>query len=194
MCATSTEKMKLRKLWNEYEKNPSYENEKLLCNRIRMLAKTVLKRFRIYSVVLSYEDLMQQAFVCFFECVRYCEDTIPLQGFFIVSFRNHVINSFRDDNISFVLDDIPDEELDALEVLIRQENEGEFIRNIQSLLHSDVERFIFEAFVLKGETNYKKIVHMSKDEIRKLAKKDKDSRTEKQIVMDTLQKIIDYYL
>lgn len=146
--------MKLSDIWYEYEKNPTdVEIAKLLQQKIQMLAKVVLNDFRINNHVVSYEDLLQQAYLCFFDFVvpQYDPERGSLEGLFMTSFRHHVIYIFRDLVRSAICADVIDDTPNALEILLAIE----FDKEVRSLL-DDSEQKLYE-YLVTGNFDFKEI-------------------------------------
>ncbi len=82
----------LHQLWRQYNDNPDDEViSDTLVKRVRKFARIVLRRFKINYTFVPYEDLMQLAFLCFFNIAPiYREGTGSLEGYFIYSFGNEV--------------------------------------------------------------------------------------------------------
>jgi len=145
--------MKLFQLWEEYQKNPNFENSKLLCRRINEFARKVLSRFRINNPTVSYEDLLQQAFVCFYELIDvYDPKRGTLEGFFMLVYRRHVIKILKGLPYTVPYRDSEDDSPNPLELLLVCELE----MKIESLL-SEPESHIYNTYLKEGVLDYKEI-------------------------------------
>jgi len=146
--------MKLVDLWNEYEKDPNdKEAEEVLCQRIQMFAKKVLGRFRVNNPTLSYEDLLQQAYICFLEIMpKYDPERGTLEGFFLLSFRKHIIGLLRKLPRSVPFRDRNGGLPSPLDILIAQE----FNKEVENLL-SETESYLYNSYLKEGIFSYKSI-------------------------------------
>ena len=84
--------MKLYDLWIKYKQAPDNTKlERRLCKKIHLFAKIVLRQFKLHSVTMSYEDLLQEAFVCFFSIAAgYNPERSAMEYYFMQCFRRHV--------------------------------------------------------------------------------------------------------
>jgi len=153
--------MKLIDLWNEYEKDPNdKEAEEALCQRIQMFAKKVLGRFRVNNPTVSYEDLLQQAYICFLEIIpKYVEDRGTLEGFFLLSYRKHIINFLRKLPRSVPFRDTEGDYSNPLDILIAREFDNE----VRCLL-TETETYVYDSYLKEGIFSYKEIAEEEKTE------------------------------
>jgi RNA polymerase sigma factor (sigma-70 family) len=146
--------MKLKDIWYQYENDPdNEENTQLLCQKIQLFAKKVIHRFKINNPCLSYEDLLQQAYICFYDIIpQYDPRRGSLEGFFLTSFRNHIISLLRKQprNVSFR--DTEDTTPNQLELLLVDE----FDRELDTLLTKD-ESDMYNDYLKVGNFDYKEI-------------------------------------
>jgi hypothetical protein len=91
-------------------------------------------------------------------------------------------------------DDIISSNPSILEILIRGENEEEFRRDMETLFSSTVERYLFQEHISKGKVDYRKIVKGDRGNIEKRARECGDTRTTQQIIIDSLEKLKEYFL
>jgi len=89
--------MNLTAIYKVYKKDPNDEISKKLCARIKKLARIVLYQFKIKNMSRLYEDLIQTAYLCFFELLdTYDPDKGSLDGYFMTAFKRDVIDSLNE--------------------------------------------------------------------------------------------------
>ena len=139
----------LHQLWRQYCDNPNdYEISDILCKRVRKFARIVIRRFKINFATVPYEDLMQLAFVCFFNVAPgYKEGAGTLEGYFIYSFNSEVIKFIK--NTRFYgyrgKNNIVDDTQNPLDCLIFDE----LNREIEDLL-SSTELWVLNTYLKEG--------------------------------------------
>ena len=186
--------MKLEELLEEYNKDPTNESAHRLCNRIKMFARIVLKNFNLKYLSHSYEDLIQQAYACFFTIVdSYDKDKASLETFFMNSYKNHVIDLFRSNQQYLTQGDFIEgfisNSVGILEKLVQEEKTEEFLAEMDALFTNRAERYIYDNHISQYKVNYRNIVKEDKVNIIKEAKKINDTRTAAQIAIDAIKKL-----
>ena len=148
---------RLYQLWSQYCECPEDEdvNEEL-CKQIEKHARRVLKEYKLYSINGdTYEDLIQSAFVCFFNIAPKHKQTHgSLEGFFIYSFRGDLIKKFKRPELVLFREfsDAVDWKRSPLDVLLQDELNTE----IEELLNFS-ELKVLNTYLKEGITDYEKI-------------------------------------
>lgn len=89
----------LDSIYKEYTTERTPEIEEILCKRIEKLAGIVLSKFKIRKKDSHdrYEEYMQQAYLLFFELLETFDPNVgKLEGYFMVSFKWHLIEAIKD--------------------------------------------------------------------------------------------------
>jgi RNA polymerase sigma factor (sigma-70 family) len=129
-----------------------------------------LRRFKIGNPFLSYEDLLQQAYICFFDIIpEYDPKKGSLEGFFLLSFRRHVIDLLRKMPPKFsYLKDVEDNTPNPLDILIIQESNKEIDKELSTILSED-ENEMYNKYLKQGIFDYIEIAEeegMSADDAK----------------------------
>lgn len=150
----------LSQLWERYCENPEDEKAtKELRNRIEKHARRILKEYKLYEIDgNTYEDLIQQAFACFFEIVHgHDANKGTLAGFFIYSFRSNLIKIIKRPKLVVYGEsyDAVDWKRTPLDNLLFEEVN----REIEQLLSVE-ELNVLNQYLKEGITDYNKIAEL----------------------------------
>lgn len=150
---------KLRRQWEQYCDNPSdEENAEQLCKGIRKYARIVLADIKFNRRAFAEEDLLQLAYLCFFEKAKdHDKKKGTLEGFFIRAFRNDLIDMLRAARLLYHGDysRVVDDSQNPIEELMFKELNEE----IEHILSAE-ELHILNNYMKKGITDYKTIAEL----------------------------------
>ena len=159
--------MKLIKLWNAYEAHPNdVRVHDRLCKKIRIYASIVLKKLRVDYNLVSYEDLVQEAYICFFDIVGdYEPEKGSLDNFFLTYYKWYVIKLL--DSIyegpffvRYAEEEIEDATPSVVDLLLAQEmDEG-----LNELFTGEIENMLYNEFLKHGIADHELIMKELEEE------------------------------
>jgi DNA-directed RNA polymerase specialized sigma subunit len=89
---------RLDKIWARYELEKTPGAEDSLCHQVRKLANIVLKQISVNKSHRLYDDLIQRAYIVFFELVPKHDPKLnSLDGYFMAAYRKDMIKLLNDE-------------------------------------------------------------------------------------------------